>query len=124
MHSSIASHCIAYACSDDASTAFRRSCIGDHDESCPYCESADEVLKCVKGALESYHTSKDTVNYKEMLHQVDQAFENINAFRNHIIRSVVQELEWDELRKKIDENTVFLTGKTSQIPVYFSSMHI
>ena len=80
------------------------------EEVCANCENTKDLLKAIMGMVKDRHQSKEDLDYLEKLYDVQNAVENIDNYRNHIVRKKIQELEWNRLRQNVDETTCYVTG--------------
>ena len=107
-HSNIGSHCISHALSDVTSSEFNAQCPeDDHSQKCDHCEAFNDLMKCMRGTIKKYHKQPKSLEFREMLHNVETANQNIFDYRAHLIRTVAQEVEWTKLREKLEPHVAF-----------------
>ena len=111
IHSDIASHCVSYALSDQESKEFNVYCPeGDeHNKKCSHCEAINDLFQSIRGVVKKYHGQKTSLEFREMLHKIEQASQNIYDYRGHIVRTLAQSFEWDKLREEVKPNVAFAT---------------
>lgn len=101
-----ADHCRAFALSDPVDTAFQVKCSHQHTMTCENCNNLTSTLKEVRKRLQDTRHFLCTKDIKdELVQDFEEAYEHIQKWKSHILRSIHQERAKQNVLDNLDESS-------------------
>ncbi|CAF4400911.1 unnamed protein product [Rotaria sp. Silwood2] len=105
--SSVPDHCICFSLSDPTSNAFSMSCSDHkHDQVCSECFYLAQALQDSSQAIENSINDEEEV--KRTMYKFTLAYDAIQAWKSHQLRSVNQDLGRECILDVLGEDTIYL----------------
>ena len=101
-----ADHCTTYSLSDPKNAEFKGECKHKHGVECERCESLEEVLKDVKDKINNIDIDEE--QRKRINFDYNQHEAAINAWKAHLVRTVLQEEAKQAALDKLDDETCLI----------------
>ena len=98
--SRIGDHCRTYALSCPVDSSFESSCDHEHDLHCERCDLFPSVLQEILAVLREKPQSEEI---EELSYQVNQAVQDIEAWKAHLLRCINQDLARVDVLNKLTE---------------------
>ena len=110
LESSVASHCVTYACSSDKDANFSNECTKEHKEVCDYCEKIPELMQAIGGGIQrAQQEGMNEEDVEELMFRLNTSFKDILNYKNHLMRAYAQNFHWDQLMTQPDETKAYLS---------------
>ena len=112
-HSEVKSHCVGLACSDNDPKApeFAHQCFGSHSKSCEHCDNLQDLFEAFMGLLQRKRSDfVDDMDFIEAEHEVNEANERVWAYRQHIVRTWIQQVKWTDILNTLGPGTAMVTS--------------
>ncbi len=107
--SNVADHCITYSLSDkETDGRFSKACGHDHNETCAVCSRMHKTFQAAKSMLEKAREGRQDVESRSKIHDGEVALDKILQWRQHVVRTVNQQLSKTDFLNNIQPNQVFL----------------
>ena len=103
--SRIGDHCRTYALSCSVDSSFESSCDHEHDLHCERCDLFPSVLQEILAVLREKPQSEEI---EELSYQVNQAVQDIEAWKAHLLRCINQDLARVDVLNKLTASSVLL----------------
>ena len=105
--SCVADHCITYALSDPKSGKFSDSCDHSHNDGCDFCSDFVVALDEMEDVIESGQFPSNEVK-AEILHDFEKSRERALQWKQHILRTVNQEMAKKEILSSLAQDEVLI----------------
>ena len=106
-----ADHCRVFALSDREDKAFQVKCSHLHTMACENCENLKSTLEEIREKLqENCHFSYTKDSKEELVHDFEEAYEHIQKWKSHILRSINQERAKQNVLDNLDESSVLIVA--------------
>ena len=106
-----ADHCRAFALSDPVDKAFQVECSHQHTMLCENCENLKYTLEEIREKFQETHHFSYTKHIKEeLVHDFEEAYEHIQKWKSHILRSINQERAKQNVLDDLDESSVLIVA--------------
>ncbi len=107
--SKVADHCITYSLSDKKTDgSFSKACGHERNETCATCSRMYKTLQSMKSLLEKARKGPQDVESRSKIYDGEVALGKIHQWRQHVVRTVNQQLSKTEFLHNIKANQVFL----------------
>ncbi|CAF1360558.1 unnamed protein product [Rotaria sordida] len=100
-------HCICFSLSDPTSNSFSAACSDhEHDQVCSECLYLAQALQDTKQAIENSKDKEEEV--KRKMHKFTLAYDAIQAWKSHQLRSINQDLGRESVLDVLGEDAIYL----------------
>ena len=110
MESSVASHCVTFACSSSKDSDFSNNCTKDHKDECDYCNKIPELMQAIGGGIQ--HAEQEGMNeedVEELMFRLNTSFKDILSYKTHLMRAFSQNYFWEQQMSVPDESKAYLS---------------
>ena len=106
-----ADHCRAFALSDPSDKEFQVKCFHQHTMECENCENLKSTVEEIRAKLrETKHFSCTKDVKEELTHDFEEAYNHIQKWKSHILRSINQDRAKQKVLDDLDEASVLIVA--------------
>ena len=103
----VADHCRLLALSDPKNKDFQKKCNHGHDKFCDNCENLKDVLTKSESIINECNPFSMIKEKSSLLYDVSTAIEKIHTWKAHILATIHQESQKNDIFADLDRETVF-----------------